>query len=62
MGIANNSSVYLSKYYINMEDAYIGLTQQTLSIINKSEVKVDFEWRAFATEKEEQEKKNRLRQ
>ena len=45
-----------------MEDAYIGLTQQTLSIINKSEVKVDFEWRAFATEKEEQEKKNRLRQ
>lgn len=37
-----------------MADAYIGLqAQQTLQIINKSEVKVDFEWRAFATEKEE---------
>jgi len=25
-------------------------------------VKVDFEWRAFSTEKEESEKKNRLKQ
>lgn len=46
-----------------MDEAYIGLqTQQTLQIINKSTVKVDFEWRAFSTEKEEQEKKSRLKQ
>jgi hydrocephalus-inducing protein len=61
-GTAHNGNVYLSKSYIQMDDAYIGLqTQQTLQIINKSNVKVNFEWRAFATEKEEQEKKNRLR-
>ena len=46
-----------------MDDAYIGLqTQQTLQIVNKSNVKVDFEWRAFQTEKEEIEKKSKLMQ
>jgi hydrocephalus-inducing protein len=61
-GQAHSENVYLSKTYIQMEDAYIGLqTQQTLQIVNKSHVKVDFQWRAFATEKEETEKKNRLR-
>ncbi|CAD8206755.1 unnamed protein product [Paramecium octaurelia] len=62
IGVAHNGNVYLSKSQINMTEAFIGLQlQQTLQIINKSNVKVDFEWRAFATEKEEQEKKNRLR-
>ena len=62
MGVAHNGNVYLSKSFIQMDDAYIGLqTQQTLQIINKSNVKVDFQWRAFATEKEEQEKKNKIR-
>lgn len=45
-----------------MDEAYITLeTQQTLQIINKSNVKIDFQWRAFATEKEELEKKNLLK-
>jgi len=61
MGKAYNGNVYLSKSHIQMEDAYIGLrTQQILHIVNKSNVKVDFQWRSFKTEKEEQEKKNRL--
>ncbi len=62
-GVAkNDGTVYLSKTYIYMDESYIGLqTQQTLQIINKSDVKVDFQWRAFKTEKEEIEKKNKLR-
>lgn len=63
LGSAQNHVVYLSKSFVQMDEAYIGLqTQQTLQIINKSSVKVDFEWRAFSTEKEELEKKNRLKQ
>ncbi len=61
IGKAYNGNVYLSKSHIQMEDAYIGLrTQQILHIINKSNVTVDFQWRSFKTEKEEQEKKHRL--
>ncbi len=60
-GKAHDGQVYLSKSHIQMDDAYIGLqTQQTLQIVNKSNVKVDFEWRAFQTEKEEIEKKSKL--
>lgn len=41
LGLAHNGNVYLSKSYIQMEEAYISLqTQQTLQIINKSNVKV----------------------
>ena len=62
MGSAHNGNVYLSKSYIQMDDAYIGLqSQQTLQIVNKSSVKVDFQWRAFSNEKEEMEKKSKLR-
>ena len=61
-GRAHNGDVYLSKSYMSMEKAYIGLqTQQTLQITNNSSVKVDFQWRAFKTEKEETDKKNKLR-
>jgi hydrocephalus-inducing protein len=61
-GKSHKGNVYLSKSYIQMDDAYIGLqTQQTLQIVNKSSVKVDFQWRAFKTEKEEYDKKNKLR-
>lgn len=60
-GKAHDGQVYLSKSHIQMDDAYIGLqTQQTLQIVNKSNVKVDFQWRAFQTEKEESEKKSKL--
>ena len=61
-GNAQNSSVYLSKSHITMDEAYISLqTQQTLQIVNKSKFRVDFQWRAFQTEKEETEKKGKLR-
>jgi hydrocephalus-inducing protein len=63
VGSGQLSNVYLSKTFIPMEESYIGLqTQQTLQIINKSNVKVDFEWRAFMAEKEEKPKKELLRQ
>jgi len=63
VGSGQLSNVYLSKTFIPMEESYIGLqTQQTLQIVNKSNVKVDFEWRAFSSEKEEKPKKELLRQ
>ena len=44
-----------------MEESYIGLqSQQTLHIVNKSNVKVNFEWRAFSSEREEKPKKELL--
>jgi len=61
-GRAEDDEVLLSKRVIQMDDAYIGLqTQQALQIVNKSNVRVDFTWRAFSTEKEETEKKNKLK-
>jgi hydrocephalus-inducing protein len=35
-------------------------SRETFKIVNKSNVKIDFEWRAFETEKEESEKKGIL--
>jgi hydrocephalus-inducing protein len=61
-GNAINGNVYLNKTFIELDEAYITLeTQQTLQIINKSNVKIDFQWRAFMTEKEELEKKHLLK-
>ena len=58
----DDDRVRLSKERIQMDDAYIGLkTQQTIQIVNRSSVKVDFQWRAFATEREEIDKKNKLK-
>jgi hydrocephalus-inducing protein len=52
VGTGQLSNVYLSRTVISMEESYIGLqSQQTLHIINKSNVKVSFEWRAFSSEK-----------
>ena len=63
VGAGQTSNVYLSKTFIPMEESYIGLkTQQTLQIINKSNVKVDFQWRAYMAEKEEKPIKEMLRQ
>lgn len=51
-GAGQVSNVYLSKTFIPMEESYIGLkTQQTLQIINKSNVKVSFQWRQHMAEK-----------
>jgi hydrocephalus-inducing protein len=58
LGQGQLSNVYLSKSVISMEESYIGLqSQQTLHIVNKSNVKVSFEWRAFSSEKDEKPKK-----
>jgi hydrocephalus-inducing protein len=35
-------------------------SHQYYTIVNKSQVPIEFSWRAFATEKEENEKKTRL--
>ena len=57
----NDPNVYLSKTFIDLKKAYITLSSQdSFKIINKSEVPNEFEWRAFANEQEEQEKKNKL--
>ena len=59
----NNPNVYLSKSFIHINDTYITLnSQESLKIINKTKVPVEFEWRAFANEREENEKKLRLNQ
>ena len=46
---------------VTMDSSYIGLeTQKTIEIINRSNVKIDFQWRAFADEKMERLKKKFL--
>ena len=60
-GNAINGEVYLSKNYLQQEETYISLeNRETFKIVNKSTVKIDFEWRAFSCEKEEYEKKKFL--
>ncbi len=61
MGDAINGDVYLSKSIIRQEETYISLeSRETFTIINKSSVKIEFEWRSMKSEKEEIEKKNFL--
>ena len=61
MGDGHNDNVYLSKAHIHMEPTSISLySHQYYKIVNKSSVPVEFSWRAFATEREEYEKKQRL--
>ena len=61
LGNAINGEVYLSKNYIQQEETYISLeSRDTYKIVNKSNVKIDFEWRSFSSEKEENEKKSIL--
>lgn len=60
-GESHNDNVYLSKTHIHMEDTSITLySHQYYQIVNKSSVPVEFSWRAFATEREERDKKSRL--
>lgn len=62
-GNAINGEVYLSKNYIQLDETYITLeSRETFKIVNKSNVKIEFEWRAFSSEKEEVEKKEVLLQ
>jgi hydrocephalus-inducing protein len=61
LGDGHNDNVYLSKSHIHMDPTSISLfSHQYYKIVNKSSVPVEFSWRAFATEREEQEKKARL--
>lgn len=60
-GNAINGEVYLSKDHMKIDETYISLeSKQTFKIVNKSTVKIEFEWRAFSSEKEETEKKKTL--
>ena len=61
IGKAINGNVFLSRDSVQLEGTYISLeSKSTLRIINKSSVKIDFEWRAFSSEKEDYEKKELL--
>ena len=61
-GNAINGNVYLSKKLVKLGESYIGLeNQRTIEIVNKSNVKIDFEWRTFETETEELEKKDMIK-
>jgi hydrocephalus-inducing protein len=63
MGESHNDNVYLSKSHIHMDPTSITLySHQYYQIVNKSQVPIEFSWRAFSTEKEENEKKSRLNQ
>jgi hydrocephalus-inducing protein len=60
-GQGHNDNVYLSKTHLHMDPTSISLSSnQYYKIVNKSSVPVEFSWRAFATEREEFEKKTRL--
>ena len=63
VGEAHNDNVYLSKTHIHTDPTSITLfSHQYFEIVNKSTVPIEFSWRAFATEMEEQIKKQRLNQ
>jgi len=61
MGEAHNDNVYLSKGHIHTDPTSITLySHQYFQVVNKSAVPIEFSWRAFATEMEENAKKQRL--
>lgn len=60
-GTAISGEVHLSQDRIVVEETYISLeNKQTFKILNRSSVKIDFEWRSFRSENEEQDKKNTI--
>ena len=61
LGEAHNDNVYLSKGHVTADPTSITLfSHQYYKIVNKSAVPIEFSWRAFATETEERDKKDRL--
>jgi len=61
IGETHNDNVYLSKSHIHTDPTSITLfSHQYFQIVNKSAVPVEFSWRAFATGREESDKKQRL--
>ena len=60
-GTAENVEVFLSAPSVDLEPAYISLSsQKTVKVVNKSEIPVSFNWRAFHTPEEEEEERHRL--
>lgn len=60
-GTAENVEVFLSAPSVALEPAYISLSaQKTVKVVNKSEIPVAFNWRAFHTPEEEEEERHRL--
>jgi len=58
IGEAHNDNVYLSKGHVTCDPTSITLfSHQYYKIVNKSAVPIEFSWRAFASEKEELDKK-----
>ena len=61
IGEAHNDNVYLSKSHIHSDPTSITLfSHQYFQIVNKSAVPIEFSWRAFVNEIEEQTRKQRL--
>jgi hydrocephalus-inducing protein len=61
VGEAHNDNVFLSKGHVTADPTSITLfSYQYYKIVNKSAVPIEFSWRAFATEAEERDKKDRL--
>ena len=61
IGEAHNDNVLLSKSHVTADPTSITLfSHQYYKIVNKSAVPIEFSWRAFATEAEETDKKDRL--
>lgn len=53
-GSARDANVRLDRSSITMEDTYIGLSsQRSVTLHNRSDVVVHFEWKAFASKMEE---------
>eukprot|EP00397_Hematodinium_sp_SG-2012_P000030 GEMP01000030.1.p1 GENE.GEMP01000030.1~~GEMP01000030.1.p1 ORF type:complete len:4608 (+),score=1069.56 GEMP01000030.1:10-13833(+) len=60
-GTGENVDVFFSHRFLNLGDTYIALsTRQVTTIENRSEVPIDFSWRAFATIDDELEQKMKL--
>lgn len=60
-GVAQDVNVRLDKNAVRIEDTYITMTnQRTLTIHNRSDAIVHYEWKKFATYEEEQQQKLRV--
>lgn len=57
-GAAQDANIRLDKNSIRIEDTYITMTnQRTVTIFNRSDILVHYEWKKFATVDEEQQQK-----
>ncbi|EDV21657.1 uncharacterized protein TRIADDRAFT_30117, partial [Trichoplax adhaerens] len=60
-GAATDANVRLEKSSLKMETTYISMSsQRSISIVNRSDVVVHYQWKAFATTEEEESQKLRF--